>query len=205
MAQKGFTGSTTYKIERKTMTATAQAAPTTGAKTQWKLDATHTSVEFSAKHLMITTVKGRIADVEGTIEIDDKNPWNSSVEAVLKAASIDSRTTQRDDHLRSGDFLNVEKFPDIKFRSTKIEGDSEAFKLTGELTIRDVTRPITLDVTFEGQTKDPWGGERAGFSAKGKIDRRDFGLTWNQVLEAGGVAVSNEIKINVEVEAVKVV
>jgi polyisoprenoid-binding protein YceI len=187
------------------MTATAQAAPTTGAKTQWKLDATHTSVEFSAKHLMITTVKGRIADVEGTIEIDDKNPWNSSVEAVLKAASIDSRTTQRDDHLRSGDFLNVEKFPDIKFRSTKIEGDSEAFKLTGELTIRDVTRPITLDVTFEGQTKDPWGGERAGFSAKGKIDRRDFGLTWNQVLEAGGVAVSNEIKINVEVEAVKVV
>ena len=187
------------------MTATAQAAPTTGARTQWKLDATHTSVEFSAKHLMITTVKGRIADVEGTIEIDEKNPKNSSVEAVLKAASIDSRTTQRDDHLRSGDFLNVEKFPEIRFRSTKIEGGREEFKLTGDLTIRDVTKPITLDVTFEGETKDPWGGERAGFSAKGKIDRRDFGLTWNQVLEAGGVAVGNEIKINVEVEAIKVV
>jgi polyisoprenoid-binding protein YceI len=201
----GFTGSTTHKIERKTMTATAQAAPTTGAKTQWKLDATHTSVEFSAKHLMITTVKGRIADVEGTIEIDEKNPKNSSVEAVLKAASIDSRTTQRDDHLRSGDFLNVEKFPEIRFRSTKIEGGREEFKLTGDLTIRDVTKPITLDVTFEGETKDPWGGERAGFSAKGKIDRRDFGLTWNQILEAGGVAVGNEIKINVEVEAIKVV
>jgi polyisoprenoid-binding protein YceI len=201
----GFTGSTTHKIERKTMTATAQAAPTTGARTQWKLDATHTSVEFSAKHLMITTVKGRIADVEGTIEIDEKNPKNSSVEAVLKAASIDSRTTQRDDHLRSGDFLNVEKFPEIRFRSTKIEGGREEFKLTGDLTIRDVTKPITLDVTFEGETKDPWGGERAGFSAKGKIDRRDFGLTWNQVLEAGGVAVGNEIKINVEVEAIKVV
>jgi polyisoprenoid-binding protein YceI len=201
----GFTGSTTHKIERKTMTATAQAAPTTGARTQWKLDATHTSVEFSAKHLMITTVKGRIADVEGTIEIDEKNPRNSSVEAVLKAASIDSRTTQRDDHLRSGDFLNVEKFPEIRFRSTKIEGGREEFKLTGDLTIRDVTKPITLDVTFEGETKDPWGGERAGFSAKGKIDRRDFGLTWNQVLEAGGVAVGNEIKINVEVEAIKVV
>jgi polyisoprenoid-binding protein YceI len=201
----GFTGSTTHKIERKTMTATAQAAPTTGARTQWKLDATHTSVEFSAKHLMITTVKGRIADVEGTIEIDEKNPKNSSVEAVLKAASIDSRTTQRDDHLRSGDFLNVEKFPEIRFRSTKIEGGREEFKLTGDLTIRDVTKSITLDVTFEGETKDPWGGERAGFSAKGKIDRRDFGLTWNQVLEAGGVAVGNEIKINVEVEAIKVV
>jgi polyisoprenoid-binding protein YceI len=201
----GFTGSTTHKIERKTMTATAQAVPTTGARTQWKLDATHTSVEFSAKHLMITTVKGRIADVEGTIEIDEKNPKNSSVEAVLKAASIDSRTTQRDDHLRSGDFLNVEKFPEIRFRSTKIEGGREEFKLTGDLTIRDVTKPITLDVTFEGETKDPWGGERAGFSAKGKFDRRDFGLTWNQVLEAGGVAVGNEIKINVEVEAIKVV
>ena len=201
----GFIGSTTHKIERKTMTATAQAAPTTGARTQWKLDATHTSVEFSAKHLMITTVKGRIADVEGTIEIDEKNPKNSSVDAVLKAASIDSRTTQRDDHLRSGDFLNVEKFPEIRFRSTKIEGGREEFKLTGDLTIRDVTKPITLDVTFEGETKDPWGGERAGFSAKGKFDRRDFGLTWNQVLEAGGVAVGNEIKINVEVEAIKVV
>jgi polyisoprenoid-binding protein YceI len=187
------------------MTATAQAAPAIGAKTQWKLDQTHTSVEFSAKHLMITTVKGRIADVEGTIEIDEKNPRNSTVEAVLKAASIDSRTTQRDDHLRSADFLDVAKYPDIKFRSTRIDGDKNEFKLTGDLTIRDVTRPITLDVTFEGETKDPWGGERAGFSAKGKFDRRDFGLTWNVALEAGGLTVGNEIKINLEVEAIKVV
>jgi polyisoprenoid-binding protein YceI len=187
------------------MTATAQAAPATGARTQWKLDPAHTLVEFSAKHLMITTVKGRITDLEGTIEIDEKNPKNSTVEAVLKAASIDSRTTQRDDHLRSGDFLHVEKYPDIKFRSTRIEGDKKEFKLTGDLTIRDVTRSITLDVTFEGETKDPWGGERAGFSARGKIDRRDFGLTWNVALEAGGLTVGNEIKINIEVEAVKVV
>ncbi|HCU13168.1 MAG TPA: polyisoprenoid-binding protein [Gemmatimonadetes bacterium] len=185
------------------MTAPAQTAPAAGTKTQWKLDPTHTTVEFSAKHLMITTVKGRIADIEGTITIDEKNPRNSSVEATLKTASIDTRTDQRDDHLRSGDFLNVEKYPEIKFRSTSIDGDRKAFKLTGELTIRDVTRPITLDVEFEGQTKDPWGGERVGFSAKGKIDRRDFGLTWNQVLEAGGVAVGNEIKIGIEVEAVK--
>ncbi len=185
------------------MTAPVQMAPAAGAKTQWKLDPTHTTVEFSAKHLMITTVKGQITDIEGTITIDEKTPRSSFVEATLKAASIDTRTDQRDQHLRSGDFLNVEKYPEIKFRSTSIEGDRKEFKLTGDLTIRDVTKPITLDVQFEGQTKDPWGGERVGFSASGKIDRRDFGLTWNQTLEAGGIVVGNEIKIELEVQAVK--
>ena len=160
-------------------------------------------VEFSAKHLMITTVKGRIADVEGTIVTDEKNPRNSSVEATLKAVSLDTRTDQRDQHLRSADFLNAELYPEIKFRSTKIEGDKDSFKLTGDLTIRDVTRPITLDVQFEGRQTDPWGGERIGFSGSGKIDRRDFGLTWNQALETGGVVVGNDVKINIEVEAVK--
>jgi len=186
------------------MTAPVQTAPPTGAKTQWKLDPTHTAVEFSAKHLMITTVKGRITDIEGSIYTDERDPKNSSVEATLKATSLDTRTDQRDQHLRSADFLNVEIYPEIKFRSTKIEGDRQEFKLTGDLTIRDVTRPITLDVTFEGRTKDPWGGERVGFSASGKIDRRDFGLTWNQLLETGGVTVGNEIKIGLEVEAVRV-
>jgi polyisoprenoid-binding protein YceI len=186
------------------MTAT-QIAPAVGTKTTWKLDPSHTLVEFSAKHLMITTVKGRITDVEGTIVMDERDPKNSSVEATLKAASIDTRTDQRDQHLRSADFLNAEQFPEIKFRSTRIEGGKENFKLTGDLTIRDVTRPITLNVQFEGQQKDPWGGERVGFSASGKIDRRDFGLTWNQALETGGVVVGNDIKISLEVEAVKVV
>jgi len=186
------------------MTAPVQTAPAKGAKTQWKLDPTHTAVEFSAKHLMITTVKGRITDIEGSIYTDERDPKNSSVEVTLKATSLDTRTDQRDQHLRSADFLNVEKYPEIKFRSTKIEGDRQEFKLTGDLTIRDVTRPITLDVTFEGRTKDPWGGERVGFSASGKIDRRDFGLTWNQLLETGGVAVGNEIKIGLEIEAVRV-
>jgi polyisoprenoid-binding protein YceI len=185
------------------MTATIEAAPGATTKTTWKLDPSHTLVEFSAKHLMITTVKGRITDVEGTIVMDEKNPRNSSVEATLKAISIDTRTEQRDQHLRSADFLNVELFPEIKFRSTRIEGDKDSFKLTGDLTIRDVTRPITLDVRFEGQQTDPWGGERVGFSGSGKIDRRDFGLTWNQALETGGVVVGNEVKINLEVEAVK--
>jgi polyisoprenoid-binding protein YceI len=186
------------------MTAT-QTAPAAGTKTTWKLDPSHTLVEFSAKHLMITTVKGRITDVEGTIISDERDPKNSSVEATLKAASIDTRTDQRDQHLRSADFLNAEQFPEIQFRSTRIEGGKEKFKLTGDLTIRDVTRPITLDVQFEGQQKDPWGGERVGFSANGKIDRREFGLTWNQALETGGVVVGNDIKISLEVEAVKVV
>jgi polyisoprenoid-binding protein YceI len=186
------------------MTATVQTAPAAGAKTAWKLDPTHSTVEFSAKHLMITTVKGRIADIEGTIYTNETDPKNSSVEATLKATSIDTRTDQRDQHLRSADFLNVEKYPEIKFRSTRIEGGREEFKLTGDLTIRDVTREITLNVRFEGQAKDPWGGDRVGFSATGKIDRRDFGLTWNQALETGGVVVGNEIKIGLEVQAVKV-
>ena len=186
------------------MTATAQTAPATGTKTAWKLDPTHTVVEFSAKHLMITTVKGRIADIEGVINSDEKDFRNSSVKATLKAVSLDTRTDQRDQHLRSADFLDVEKFPEIRFRSTRIQGDKQSFKLTGDLTIRDVTKPITLDVEFEGETKDPWGGQRVGFSASGKIDRREFGLTWNQALEAGGVVVGNDIKISIEAQAVKV-
>jgi polyisoprenoid-binding protein YceI len=192
-----------HKLERK-MTASLETAPVAATRTEWKLDPTHTLVEFSAKHLMISTVKGRIADVKGSIFIDEQNPQDSSVEATLNAASIDSRTEMRDQHLRSADFLDVEKYPQIRFKSTRIEGDRKEFKLTGDLTIRDVTREITLDVQFEGQTKDPWGGERVGFSANGKIDRRDFGLTWNVLLETGGLTVGNDIKINIEVEAVKV-
>jgi polyisoprenoid-binding protein YceI len=188
-----------------TATATAETATKKGATTAWKLDPAHTLVEFSAKHMMITTVKGRIADVEGTIYTDEKDPKNSSVEATLRGASIDTRNDQRDQHLRSGDFLNVEQFPEIRFRSTRIVGDKDRFKLTGNLTIRDVTREITLDVEFGGTNRDPWGGLRVGFSASGKIDRRDFGLTWNQALETGGVLVANDIRINIDAQAVKVV
>lgn len=186
------------------MATTVQPEKAAGSRTAWKLDPAHTTVEFSAKHMMITTVKGRITDVEGTIYTDEKNPEKSSVEAILKATSIDTRTDQRDQHLRSEDFLNVEKYPEIRFRSTRITGSKDQFKLTGQLTIRDVTKEITLDVEYEGQSKDPWGGQRVGFSASGKIDRRDFGLTWNQALETGGLLVGNDIKINIEVQAVKV-
>lgn len=183
------------------MSTALEAAPRT--RTAWKLDPAHTLVEFSAKHMMITTVRGRIAEVEGTIYTDEKDPRNSSVEAVLKGASIDTRNEQRDTHLRSADFLNAEAFPEITFKSKRSIGDAKNFKLVGDLTIRGTTREITLDVEYGGRNTDPWGGERVGFSASGKIDRRDFGLVWNQALEAGGVLVGNDIKINVEVEAVK--
>lgn len=179
---------------------TTQAAVNT---TTWKIDPAHTNVEFAAKHLMITTVKGRISDVEGQIVISDADPSKSSVSATLKAASIDTRTPQRDDHLRSADFLDAANFPEITFRSTRITGDKSDFKVTGDLTIRGVTREITLDATNEGTSKDPWGGDRIAFSATTKIDRREFGLTWNQAIEAGGVLVGNDIKISIDVQAVK--
>jgi len=157
--------------------------------------------------MMITTVKGRFDDVEGSIVVDEENPDRSRVEVEIGAASIDTRTEQRDDHLRSADFLDVENHPKITFRSTRVEGayakPGDRFKVAGDLTIRGTTREVVLDVTFEGAGQDPWGGQRASFSAQSKIDRRDFGLTWNQALEAGGVLVSNEIKISLEVQAVK--
>lgn len=171
--------------------------------TTWKIDPSHSHIEFAVKHLMISTVKGRFSDVEGTINIAPYDPSKSSVNATIKAASIDTRTGQRDDHLRSADFLDAEKFPDLTFASTRITGDTDEFKVTGQLTIRGVTREITLDATQEGAGKDPWGGERIGFSAKTKLDRRDFGLVWNQAIETGGVVVGNEVKISIEIEAVK--
>jgi len=174
------------------------------ALTTWNLDPAHTLVEFSARHMMITTVKGRITDVTGTIRMDEANPAASGVEATMKAASIDTRTDQRDTHLRSADFLDAEHYPEITFRSTKVEpaGDGR-FKVTGDLTIHGVTKPVVLDVTQEGRSKDPWGGERVGFSATAHIDRRDFGLEWNVPLETGGVLVGHEVRISIEAQAVK--
>lgn len=171
--------------------------------TTWKIDPTHSNVEFAVKHLMISTVRGSFSDIEGTITIVAGDPSKSSVNATIKAASIDTRTGQRDDHLRSADFLHAENFPSLTFASTRITGDTDEFKVTGQLTIRGVSREITLDATQEGAGKDPWGGERIGFSAKTKLDRRDYGLLWNQAIEAGGVVVGNEVKISIEVQAVK--
>lgn len=178
------------------------APATTTTPTTWKLDPTHSTIEFSAKHMMFTTVRGRFGQFEGTIRTPSTKPSDASVEVVMQAASLDTRTEQRDAHLRSADFLDVEQFPTVTFKSTKIEGTREQFTITGDLTIRGVTKPVTLDVTYEGAGTDPWGGQRMGFSATGKIDRREFGLTWNQALEAGGVLVSNEIKLQIDAQVV---
>jgi polyisoprenoid-binding protein YceI len=175
--------------------------------TIWTLDPTHTQVEFSVKHMMFTKVRGRFAGVEGTVRLDAENPTTSSVEVEIDAASIDTRVADRDRHLRSADFLDVENHPLITFRSRSVEGSlsepGAAFSVHGDLTIRGVTREVTLAATFEGTGTDPWGGTRSGFSAKAKIDRRDFGLTWNQALETGGVLVGHDVTIELQLQVVR--
>jgi polyisoprenoid-binding protein YceI len=186
------------------MTATITRETATTTQTSWTIDPAHTEVGFSVKHLMISTVRGRFADVRGTIQLEGDDLTRASVEAEIATASIDTRQEQRDAHLRSADFFEVEKYPTITFRSTSVERiKADRYRIVGELTIRGVTREVILEATDEGRGRDPWGGERLGFSANATIDRREFGLTWNQALETGGVLVSNEIKISIDVEAVK--
>ena len=154
---------------------------------------------------MISSVKGAFGDVQGTVWVDEFDPRTVLVDITIQVSSIDTRQEQRDAHLRSSDFFDAARFPTITFRSREVEGnyhDSE-FRLLGDLTIRDVTREVVLVVSNEGRLTDPWGAERAGFSAQGKIDRTDFGLTWNQALEAGGFVVGNEMKISIEVELIR--
>ena len=175
--------------------------------TTWNIEPNHSLVEFSAKHMMITTVKGRFRDVSGTIRVDESNPSRSTAEASMSAATIDTGVAQRDQHLVSADFLDAENHKAITFKSKRVEGAKaevgDEFTVVGDLSIRGTTREVTLKASYEGRGKDPWGGERISFTATGKIDRRDFGLTWNQALEAGGILVSNDIKISIEVQAVR--
>lgn len=175
--------------------------------TTWKIDPAHSAIGFSARHMMITRVRGRFTDVEGEITTDADDPASSSVKVDIDAASIDTNVEDRDAHLRSEDFLDVENHPRITFRSTRVEGATDEpgseFRVAGDLTIAGTTREVTLDATFEGEGRDPWGGTRAAFSATTKIDRRDFGLTWNQALETGGVLVGHDVTIDLQVQAVK--
>lgn len=184
------------------MSTTATANPST--RTSWTLDAAHTSVGFSVRHLMISTVRGRFAEVQGRVETDDTDPSRVAVDVTIAAASIDTREAQRDAHLRSADFFDVERFPSLSFTSRRVTDVSgEGLTLLGDLTIRDVTRPIALRVTAHGRARDPWGGERAGFEATARIKRSDFGLTWNQALETGGVLVGDEVTISIDAQVVK--
>ena len=167
----------------------------------YAIDATHSNVEFAVKHMMITTVKGRFADVQGTVELPESG--QPTVDVTIAAASIDTRVDARDNHLRSADFFDVEKFPTLRFVSTKAERTDGGYRLSGDLTIRDVTKPVMLTVSEEGAGVDPWGNQKAAFSATGKINRTDFGLTWNAALETGGVLVSEDVKLSFDVQLLK--
>lgn len=172
--------------------------------TTWKIDSAHTLVELSAKHMMVTTVKGRFRDVKGTISVDEQNLANSSVEVEIAAASIDTGNDQRDGHLKSPDFLDVDKYPTITFKSTKVELESEErARITGDLTIRGITHPIVLETELTGFGRTPFKTEVVGFDAEAKLNRKDWGLTWNVPLEKGGVLVSDNVKISVSVQGVK--
>jgi polyisoprenoid-binding protein YceI len=169
----------------------------------WIFDPAHTSAEFSARHMMVTTVRGKFEKVSGTLEFDPANPTAASVEARIDAASLNTGVADRDNHLRSADFLDVANYPTITFKSTKIEmtGENEA-RITGDLTIRGVTRPVVIDAEYLGQGKNPWGKTVAGFSGRAKINREDWGLTWNVALETGGWLVGKDINITLEAEAI---
>jgi len=180
------------------------AVTETATRTTWAIDPAHSSVEFSIKHLMITTVKGRFPGVAGSVTLDETNLANSAVDVTIDAASIDTREPQRDAHLRSADFFDVDKFPTLTFTSrrvTDVAGDR--FRLIGDLTIRGITREVILAVTAQGRARDPWGGERAAFAATTKIKRSDFGLLWNQALETGGVVVGDDLKIALDAQVIR--
>ena len=167
----------------------------------WTIDPSHTEVGFAVRHLMISTVKGRFANVKGSVEFADGA--EPTLDVTLGVASIDTREDTRDAHLRSADFFDAEKYPEIRFVSTKTVRTDGGWKITGNLTMHGVTKPVTLDATEEGTGRDPWGNDRMGFSAHGKLDRREFGLTWNAALETGGVLVGDDIKLNIDAELVK--
>ena len=182
-------------------TTTTQTPSLTGA---WTIDPAHTLVEFSGKHMMFTTVKGRFRDVRGTITIDEADHARSSVDVEIDAGSLDSGVEQRDAHLKSPEFLHVEQHPTITFRSTRVEpiGARKA-RVLGDLTIRGTTRPVVLDAELKGRGRGPDGLEVVGISARAEINRRDFGLTWNQTLETGGVLVGDAVAIAIETQAVR--
>lgn len=184
-------------------TTTSTAAPA-NARSSWAIDPAHTDVGFAVKHLMISTVRGRFGSVRGTIQLDEADLTGSSVDVEIDATSIDTRQEQRDAHLRSADFFDVDTYPLITFRSRAVEpAGAGRFRIIGALTIHGVTRDVVLEATDEGRGVDPWGNEKAAFTAETRIDRRDFGLGWNQALETGGVLVANEIRITLDVQAVR--
>ena len=169
----------------------------------WQIDPVHSSATFSVKHAMVATVRGQFKVISGTLEIDEAHPENFTIEAQAETASIDTHDANRDAHLRSPDFFEADKYPAITFKSTKVEATGDnTYRVVGLLDMHGVQREITLDAEYAGQGKDPYGNTRAGLSATGRINRKDFGLNWNAALEAGGVLVSDAVKIEIDLAAV---
>jgi polyisoprenoid-binding protein YceI len=182
-------------------TATTSFAALTG---QYVLDASHSRIGFVARHAMVTKVRGAFNEYEGTGYLDGENPANSKVSVKIQAASIDTRNEQRDGHLKSNDFLDMENYPEITFESTEAKQvDDTTFELTGDLTIKGVTKSVTVPFTFEGSATDPFGNQRVGFEGAVTINRKDWGVNWNAALEAGGVLVSEKVTLEFELSAIK--
>lgn len=170
----------------------------------WQIDMAHTHIQFTVRHMMISKVRGHFERFAGTIEADEQAPERTTVEVQIDAASINTREPQRDGHLRSPDFLNAEQYPYLTFKSKRVERvDSTRARLVGDLTIRDVANEVVVDVEYVGQAKSPWGGVSVGFNGYTKINRKDWGLVWNQALETGGVLVGDEVEISIELELKK--
>ena len=169
----------------------------------WEIDVAHSAVQFQVRHMVISKVHGRFARWSGAVQLDEQDLTRSSVEVKIDAASIDTQVVDRDNHLRSPDFLDVARFPELTYRSRRIEKAGAGFRVIGDLTLHGVTREVALEAEFAGTGKDPWGNQRAGFSGRTSIDRGDYGLKWNAALEAGGVLVAEKVEITIELEAVK--
>ncbi|MDP2937582.1 MAG: YceI family protein [Dehalococcoidia bacterium] len=170
----------------------------------WKIDPAHSQIQFSVRHMMISNVRGRFEDFTGAVEFDEEDPARSSVEVQIEAASINTKEPQRDTHLRSPDFLDAEKFPQLRYKSRRVEMiDASHGRMIGDLTIRDLAREVVLDVEYAGKAKSPWGTVSAGFSATAKLSRKDWGLTYNSPLETGGFLVGDQVNISIELELIK--
>ena len=169
----------------------------------WDIDVSHSAIHFHVRHMVISKVHGRFAKFTGALQLDPQDLTRSSVEVTIDAASLDTQVADRDAHLKSADFLDVAKYPQLSFRSRKVEKAGAGYRVTGDLELHGVKGEVVLDAEFAGTGKDPWGNERAGFAAKASLDRRDYGLVWNAALEAGGVLVGEKVEISIELEAVK--
>lgn len=170
----------------------------------WTIDNSHSEINFTVRHMMISNVRGQFERFTGTVDFNEEHPAQSSVDVQIEAASINTKEAKRDEHLRSADFLAADQYPYLTFKSQRVEVvDENHGKIHGDLTIRGISRPVALDVEYSGMAKSPWGTMSAGFTASTKISRKEWGLEWNAALETGGVLVGDEIKINIELEIVK--